>query len=155
MADRGMVKKVLYWLGGILIGALGIVFSEGTMIAATKMFGVTKATLLRVLFTIPASWLVIYLATQAHASTRFTRWLINREAHLSKSAKLAVSGGKWFIIANTAIFLGPVIASILMLMIGFSGKKVYVYSAICAVMCAWLWSAFYSGMLWGLAKFFV
>lgn len=147
--------KWLYWTGGVLTGALAIILSEGVMIATTKAFGVAKATLLRVVFTIPASWMVIYLATRARLNVGFSQWLAKREASLSKRARMAVEGGKWFVIGNTALFLGPIITSILMLMIGFKARLVYVYAAVFAVIVAWLWAAFYSGMLWGLAKIFV
>lgn len=144
----------MYWLAGILITVIGLTFVEGSLILTTKLFGVTKATLIRVSCTIPLSWLVIYLSTKTRRSFRFSNWLAAKEAGLSKTAKTALKGGKIIAVVNTAAFLGPIIASILMLMMGVKARKAYIYAVPCAFLCAWLWCAFYSGMLWGIGKVF-
>lgn len=147
-----ILRRNLYWLIGVFFAILFVVFMEGSLIATTKLFGVARATLIRVSITIPLSWLVIYLATKSGRSLGFSNWIKAKEAKLSKSAKAAFEGGKFLVVLNTAVFLGPIIASILMLMIGVKAKLVYVYAVICAFLCAWLWSMFYCGMLWGIAK---
>ena len=147
-----ILRRNLYWLIGALFAILFVIFMEGSLIATTKLFGVARATLIRVSITIPLSWLVIYLATKSDRSFHFSNWLKEKEARLSKSAKVALQGGKFLAVLNTAIFLGPIIASILMLMIGIKARLVYIYAVISALLCAWLWSMFYCGMLWGIAK---
>ena len=150
----GMLKKNILWLLGAAAALAALILIEGSMVVTTKIFGVTKATLLRVVFTIPLSWLVIYLATRSKKSFRFTNWLAARQAKLSNKAKVAIEGGKFVVVVNTAIFLGPIVASILMLMIGITPRRIYGYAVLGALLSAWLWSAFYSGLLWQLAKVF-
>lgn len=144
------MRRSLLWLAGVIVAVSAVLFTEGTIIAATKFFGVVRATLLRVVFTIPLSWLVIYLATRSKKSLKFTKWLDERQRKLSGKAKAAVEGGKFLVVANTAIFLGPIVASILMLMLGVSGRRSY--AVICAFVSAWLWAAFYGGILCELAR---
>jgi len=146
------MRRSLLWLAGVVVTVSAVLFTEGTIIAATKLFGVTRATLLRVVFTIPLSWLVIYLATRSKKSLGFTKWLDERQRKLSGKAKAAVEGGKFLVVVNTAIFLGPIVASILMLMLGISGRRIYAYAVICAFLSAWLWAAFYGGILCELAR---
>lgn len=149
-----VIKKNLHWLAGILLTAGAFIFTEGSLIATTKVLGVTKATLLRVSFTIPISWFVIYLSTKSKSSRRFHDWLARKEASLSRRAQVVMKSGKAIAVLNAAIFLGPIIASILMLMIGIEAKRAYLYAIFCAILCAWTWCAFYSGMFWGLGKIF-
>ena len=154
MSLTDILRKNLYWIVGVILAILSIAFVEGTLIATTKIFGVTKATLIRVSFTIPLSWLVIFLATKSKKNVHFSNWFASKEAKLSRKAQVAVEGGKFIAIVNTAIFLGPIIASILMLMVGLKAQRVYIYAVLCAFLSAWLWCAFYSGMLCGLGRLF-
>lgn len=150
----GVILKNLYWVAGAVLAIFGLVFTEGSLIVTTKLFGVTKATLIRVSFTIPLSWLVIYLATRSRKGFYFGNWLAEKEARLSNRARIALRGGEVLSVINIAIFLGPIIASIFMVMIGISSLKVYLYAVGCAVLCAWIWAMFYSGMLWGIMRIF-
>jgi hypothetical protein len=151
---QGRKNKKLYWLGGVLLAVAGIILVEGSLIAATKMFGIIKATLIRVTFTIPLSWLVIYLCLGTNTSAKVRHWFSEKQAALSKRAQLALSGGKFFVILNTAIFLGPILASILMIMVDVERKRLYFYASLCALLSAWIWSCFYSGVCWSFAKIF-
>gem|GEM_PF-427572 len=152
-SDNSMQKSLL-WISGIIAAIFAVIITEGSLIVTTKAFGVIKATILRVAFTIPASWIVIYLATKTKKSERFRSWIAGKEAHLSKRAKVAVNGGKAVVLFNTSIFLGPVIASILMLMIGIEKHRIYAYSVLAALLSALSWCAFYGGMLCGIEKLF-
>lgn len=145
-------KKNLYWIAGILLTILGLIFTEGSLIATTKIFGVMKATLIRVAFTIPLSWLAIYLCESTQTSAKVRAWFDKKKASLSGKAKLAIAGGKFLVIVNTAVFLGPIVASILMIMVGVHGKRLYFYAVLCALLSAWAWSSFYGGVCWGCAK---
>lgn len=147
-----VLRKNILWIISALAALAVIILTEGSIIAATKLFGITKATLLRVVFTIPLSWLVIYLATRSKKSLKFTRWLEARQSKLSGRAKAAIEGGKFLAVVNTAIFLGPIVASILMLMVGVYMKRIYAYAVLCAFLSAWVWAAFYGGLLCQLAK---
>ena len=71
---------------------------------------------------------------------------------LSGRVKRIVKGTEVIVVLNTAIFLGPIIASILMIMIGVRPARVYIYSVFCAVLCALAWCCFYKGMFWGYDK---
>lgn len=146
------MDKTLRWFIGITLAVLGIIFFEGSFLATTRIFGIVKATLIRVVFTIPLSWLVIFLFANTKANARVSGWFEKKQAHLSRRARIAVEGGKFLVIVNTAIFLGPVLASILMLMIGIKGKRVYFYAVLCALLCAWLWACFYGGVCWSFDK---
>ena len=148
-----ILQKRLYWFAGILLAILGVIVAEGSLIATTKLFGILKATLLRVSFTIPLSWLAIFLCAKANVSARVRGWILEKQARLSKRARLAVKGGEFFVILNTTIFLGPILASILMVMLGIRGKKIYLYAVLCALLCAWMWCCFYGGVCWGVTKF--
>ena len=147
-----MKNKKLLWILGIALTILGLIVTEGSLIATTRIFGVMKATLIRVAFTIPLSWLAIFLCAPTNTSAKVRAWFTNKQASLSKRAKLAVAGGEFLVIVNTAIFLGPILASILMVMIGIQGKRLYFYAVLCALLCAWVWSGFYSGICWGICK---
>ncbi len=150
----GILNKKTYLASGFLLAVLGLVLMEGSFLATVKLFGIMKATLIRVVFTIPLSWLAIYLFGNTNTSARIRDWFQKKQESLSRRAQLAVEGGKFFIIVNTAIFLGPVIASILMLMVGIEKKRIYYYAVICAFLSAWLWSCFYGGVCWGFGKIF-
>ena len=151
---KNIFWKNLYWLVGVTLTVLFLVFTEGTMIMTTKLFGVVRATFLRMFFTVPLSWLVIYLSTKSRRSFYFSNWLAAKEAKLSGAKRAALKGGKFLAVINTAVFLGPIIASVLMLIVGVKPKKAYIYAALCAFLSAWVWSAFYSGMLCGLGRIF-
>lgn len=146
------LRKKLYFIAGIAAAILGLVFVEGSFLVTVKLFGVVKAVFIRVLFTIPLSWLAIFLFANTKTSAKVRNWFIKKQESLSRQAQLAVEGGKFFVIINTAIFLGPVLASILMLMVGVQSKRVYFYSVLCALLCAWVWSCFYGGVCWGFTK---
>ena len=152
--QQGSISKKLYWLGGTLLAVLGIILLEATVIATIKIFGVVKATFIRVAFTIPLSWIAIYLCLGTNTTANIRSWVSRKQAALSKRAQLALSGGKFFVILNTAIFLGPILASILMIMVGIQGKKLYLYAVLCALLSAWTWSCFYGGVCWSFAKIF-
>jgi len=145
-------NKKLYWAAGILLTILGLIFTEGSLIATTRMFGVMKATLIRVAFTIPLSWLAIFLCEGTNTSASVRAWFAKKRASLSRKAQLAVAGGKFLVIVNTAVFLGPIIASILMIMVGVQGKRLYFYAVLCALLCAWSWSCFYGSVCWWFGK---
>ena len=145
-------NKKLYWIAGILLTILGLIITEGSLIATTRIFGVMKATLIRVAFTIPLSWLAIFLCVGTNTSAKVRAWFAKKQASLSGRARLAVAGGEFLVIVNTAIFLGPIIASILMIMVGVQGKRLYFYAVLCALLCAWAWSCFYGGVCWGIGK---
>ena len=145
-------NKKLYWIAGILLTILGLIVTEGSLIATTRIFGVMKATLIRVAFTIPLSWLAIYLCAGTNTSAKVRAWFAKKQASLSGRARLAVAGGEFLVILNTAVFLGPIIASILMIMVGVQGKRLYFYAVLCALLCAWTWSCFYGGVCWSIGK---
>lgn len=145
-------NKKLYWIAGILLTVSGLIVTEGSLIATTRMFGVMKATLIRSAFTIPLSWLAIFLCAGTNTSAKVRAWFAKKQASLSKRARLAMAGGEFLVIVNTAIFLGPILASILMVMVGVQGKRLYFYAVLCALLCAWAWSSFYGGVCWGVTK---
>ena len=147
--------RVWAWLGGIALTGAVFVMAEGSLMATSKIFGPVKAALIRVAFTIPLSWCAIYLSSDFSASRFLKTWYEKKEASLSKTAKVAVEGGKAIAVLNTAVFLGPVLATILMLMLGYRGKRVYVFAALCAIICALAWCSFYSGIFWGIDKAFL
>ncbi|MFA5144296.1 MAG: hypothetical protein WC522_09100 [Candidatus Omnitrophota bacterium] len=148
-----MVKnKKLYWIWGALAAAVGFVLVEGSLVATTKLFGIIKATLIRVVFTIPLSWLVIFLCSGTNTSDKVRSWFLKKQAALSHRAQVAISGGKFFVIINTAILLGPILASILMVMVGINKRRIYLYAALLAILCAWAWCSFYGGVCWTFTK---
>ncbi|MDD5428713.1 MAG: hypothetical protein PHI58_05715 [Candidatus Omnitrophica bacterium] len=150
----GTLDKKLYLASGVLLTILGLIFLEGSFIATVKLFGVVKAAFIRVLFTIPLSWLAIFLFANTETSAKVRGWFLKKQESLSHRAQMAVAGGKFFVVANTAIFLGPILASILMLMVGVQGKRIYFYAVLCALLCACVWSCFYGGVCWGFEKIF-
>lgn len=149
------IKKSIIWVLGISAAVFAVIFTEGSLIVTTKLFGVIGATFIRVLFTIPLSWLVIYFATKTNKNARFQKWLEEKEKRLSDRARIAVNSGKAVVVFNTALFLGPIIASVLMLMLGIAARRIYVYATLCALLSAGAWSAFYGGMLCGIEKLFL
>ena len=102
--ERMDKNKKLYWFAGILLTVLGLAFTEGSLLATTKLFGVIKATLIRVAFTIPLSWLAIYLSAKTNTSARVRNWILKKQAELSGRARAAVAGGEFFMILTTTIF---------------------------------------------------
>jgi len=145
-------KKNFYWIAGLLSTVLGFVFFEGWLIVFAKVLGPLKATALVSILTIPPSWLIIYLSTRYGNTGRFGEWLSKKEESLSRRTQRAVEGGKFVAILNTTVFLGPIVTSILMLMLGFENRKVYLYAVISAIICAAIWCSFYSGVFWGFEK---
>lgn len=127
---------------------------EGSFLVTTKIFGIVKAALIRVTFTIPLSWLAIFLCARTNVSVRTRGWFEKKQAQLSKRAQMALKGGKFFVVVNTAIFLGPVLASILMLMIDIKVRRAYFYAILCALLSAWFWACFYGGVCWSFDKIF-
>lgn len=146
------MNKKLYWIAVIALAILGFIITEGSLIATTKIFGIMKATLIRAAFTIPLSWLAIFLCAGTNTGAKVRAWFAKKEASLSERARLAIAGGEFLAIVNTAIFLGPILASVLMVMIGVHGKRIYFYAVLCALLCAWTWSSFYGGVCWWFGK---
>jgi len=143
---------VLSWLGGIAIAVLWYIFAEGWLILVVKLFGFWGGAAIVTLVTLVLSWVVIYFSSGAGNIGRFRDWLKEKEAGLSAAAKAAAQGGKTLVVANTAVFLGPMVAALLMLMLGIRRDKVYFYSIFCALLCAVVWSGFYSGIFWGVRE---
>lgn len=162
--------KGLAWLGGIALTVMWFVFAEGWLIMMVKLFGFWGGAAIVTLVTLILSWIVIYLSSGARNIGRFRDWLKEKEAELSGKAKAAMQGGKirhanfapttvyialggkMLVVANTAVFLSPMVAAILMLMLGVRRNKVYLYSIFSCLLCAFVWSAFYSGIFWGIHK---
>lgn len=144
------IKKHLVWAGGIAGTVAWFVFAEGWLILVVKLFGFWMGAGIVTLATLALSWMVIYFASGARNVGRFSSWLKEQEAELSGKAKATVGGGKVLVTANTAVFLGPMFAAILMLMFGLPRNKTYIYSIPCALLCGFFWSAFYSGIFWGI-----
>lgn len=152
VSDKGNVKKGMLWLGGIIATVLWYIFAEAWLILVVKIFGFWGGTAIVTLVTLVLSWIVIYFASGARDISRFRDWLKKKETELSEKAKAAVQGGKTFVVANTAIFLSPMVAAILMLMLGIRRDKVYFYSIFSCLLCAVVWSGLYSGIFWGIHK---
>lgn len=155
MAAGENIKKGILWLGGIAATVLTYVLAEAWLILVVKIFGFWGGTVIVTLVTLALSWLVIYISSNARGIGRFRNWLKEKEASLSGRVKAAVEGGKTVVVANTAIFLGPMVAALLMLMLGVRKEKAYFYSIFCALLCAIVWSGFYSGIFWGISKVFI
>lgn len=145
------IKKIFYWLSGITLTALWYIFAEGWLILVVKIFGFFWGSIIVTLVTFLLACIVIHLATGSHKFTKFSEWLKEKEESLSNRAKTAVTGGKVLAVANTAIFLGPMVSAILLLMFNIEKKKVYLYSVFCSILCAVFWSGFYSGVFLGIS----
>ena len=148
------IKNSAFWFAGIAVTALAFIFAEGWIMLAVKFFGALWATVIVSAVTTPVAWLVIYMATRSNANRFLRDWIIKKETELSGKAKAAVKGGKVFVVLNTTIFLGPIIASLLMLTLGIAVRKVYVYAVLCAILCAGVWCSLYGGVFWGISKIF-
>ena len=148
------IKKSLYWFGGITATALWYIFAEGWLILIVKIFGFALSTVIVTLVLIILSWLVIYVLSGSRNIGKFREWIKEKEESLSGKAKAAMGGGKVLAVANTAIFLGPMVSAILMLMLGLERKKTYIYSIFCAFLCAIVWCGFYSGVFWEIHRIF-
>ena len=149
------ITNYLSWLGGIALTVIWFIFAEAWLIIVVKIFGFWGGTAIVTLVTLVMSWIVIYISSRARNVTRFRVWLKRKEAELSGRAKQALRGGKVLVVANTAVFLGPMFAALLMLMLGARRKRVYFYSIFNSLLCAVVWSGFYSGIFWGIHKMFV
>ena len=148
------ISKNLNWLSGISLTVIWFVFAEGWLILVVKLFGFWGGAAILTLVTIILSWIVIYISSRAGSVGRFRDWLNEKEAELSGRAKAAVQGGKTLVVVNTALFLSPMVAAILMLMLGVRRNKVYLYSIFSCLLCAVIWSGFYSGIFLGIHKIF-
>lgn len=148
------IRKGMLWLGGIGAAVLFYILAEAWLILVVKVFGFFAGAAIVTLVTLMLSWLVIYVSSGSRDVGRFRNWIKKREAELSGRAKAALEGGMALMVANTAVFLGPMVAAILMLMLGVRKEKAYFYSVFCAILCAVVWSGFYSGVFWGIGKIF-
>ena len=92
LATLSLAGLVAYLLAGILLTIVGLIFTEGSLIVTTRIFGVMKATLIRVAFTIPLSWLAIFLCEGTKTSAKVRAWFARKKASLSRKAQLAVTG---------------------------------------------------------------
>lgn len=146
------IKRNIAWMGGVAAALLWFIFAEGWLILIVKLFGFWGGTAIITLVTLILAWIVIFLASGAGKIGRFSDWLKAEEAKLSGKAKAAAGAGKALVVANTAIFLGPMFAAILMLMFGLERGRVYIYSILCSLLCAVVWSGFYSGIFWGIRR---
>lgn len=142
------LKRGIFWLGGISLTALWYILAEGWLIIVVKIFGFFWSILIVTLVTFILACIVIHFATSSRNVGKFRDWLKEKEEHLSKKAKTTVTGGKILAVANTSVFLGPMVGAILMLMFNVEKKKVYFYSIFCSILCAVFWSGFYSGIFW-------
>jgi hypothetical protein len=152
-SDTGIKRGVLFSAATVLT-VVGFVFFESWIILCVKMFGFVASTLLVTLVTAAMSWIVIYAASGSRNVGRIKGWIRDKEASLTARAAAAVKGGKAVAIINTTVFLGPIVASVLMLMLGLEAKRVYLYAALSALLCAAIWCGIYSGMFWGIHQFF-
>ncbi|MFA6079406.1 MAG: hypothetical protein WC779_06655 [Candidatus Omnitrophota bacterium] len=153
MDKNSAFMSSLSWIGGIALTVLIYIFAEGWLILVVKIFGFTIGTAIVTLVTLALSWLVIYYSSGARNIGKFRDWIKEKEGHLSTVAKGAMNGGKALAVVNTTVFLGPIVASILMLMLGLDRKRVYIYSVMCALGTAIIWCGLYSGVFWGIHKF--
>ena len=149
---KKVITRDFSWLGGIAITVIWFVFAEGWLILVVKLFGFWGGTAIVTLVTLILSWIVIYVSSRARNIGRFRYWLKEKEVELSGKVKSALEGGKALVVVNTAIFLGPMVAALLMLMLGVRRNKVYFYSIFCSLLCAVVWSGFYSGIFLGIHK---
>ncbi|MFA5147310.1 MAG: hypothetical protein WC515_08040 [Candidatus Omnitrophota bacterium] len=154
MGWKERVRKDLYWLGGITLAAIWYIFAEGWLILMVRIFGFSLSTVIVTLILIILSWFVIYVASGAGNIGRFREWLKEKEDSISPGAKTAVGGGKVLAVLNTAVFLGPMVSAVLMLMLGTGRNKAYLYSVFCAFLCAVVWCGFYSGIFWEIQRIF-
>lgn len=146
------IKKYLCWLGGIVATVIWYVFSEAWLILMVDLFGFAWSTIIVTIATLALSWLVIYASVNSNKLSRLRDWLVGKEGNLSKKVQVAMKSGKVLVVANTAIFLGPMVAAFLMLMLGLKARKVYIYSIFCALLCAIFWCGLYSGIFWEIHK---
>jgi hypothetical protein len=144
------IKRGAVAAGGVAATVAGFIFAEGWLILAVKVFGFALATAIVTVVTAVISWAIIYLASGSRNITRFNAWLKEKEAGLSGRAMAAVKGGIVIAVVNTTVLLGPIVASVLMLMLGVDRKKAYIYSGLGALLCAAIWCGFYSGLFWGI-----
>lgn len=149
------IKKNFNWIAGILFTIIGFVFAEGWIILAVDVLGFVKSTIVVAVISIIFSWVVIYLSAKSSGNNFLKEWFSKKETEMTKHAKIALKSGKFIAVVNTAVFLGPIFASLLMLVLGIETKKVYIYAIFCAFLCASVWCGLYSGVFWGVDKIFV
>ena len=149
---KDSVRKNLSWLIGIFVTLLAFVLAEGWLMLFAKALGPVRAAILIIFISTSLSWLVIYFLTRFGKSRFLGSWFSKREKSLSKRAEMAVKSGKFIVVLNSTVFLGPILTSVLMLILGLKGRKVYVYAACSAVFFALTRCGFYSGAFWGFDK---
>jgi len=147
--------RAFLWVSGTVVAVAGVIFYESFWVGLVKYAGFQRASLVRFIFTLVTSWVVIRLASGSRHSRRVREWLSEKEARMSERAKKIAAGGKFLAVVNTAIFLGPPIASILMMVLGIDIRRVYLYALLCSLLVAGIWCGFYSGIFWTLGKIFV
>lgn len=144
------ITENMAWLGGSVTAVVVFILAEGWLILTVKFFGFLWSTVIVTVIPLLIAWGVIYISARSRNIKRFNDWLTRKEEALSKRAKKAAEGGKFIAVFNTALLLGPIIASILMLMLGVDRRRIYVYAVFCAILCAVAWCGFYSGIFWGI-----
>lgn len=150
MSDNKDVVEGLGWAGGITLTVIGFIFAEGWLVLTVKIFGFGIATLIVTAVPLCIAWFVIYASSGARSIGRFRDWLSKKEKALSGRAAAAVKGGKALVVLNTAVLLGPIVAAVLMLMLGVERRRVYLYSVVSAFLCAVIWCGLYAGIFWGI-----
>lgn len=149
MSWAELVKRSLGWAGGITLTVLWYILAEGWLILVVKLFGFAGSMAIVTLVTLVLAWIVLYISSSSRNIGRFRDWLLEKEKELSgRAKKAAVKGGKVLAVANTAVFLGPMVAAVLMLMFGIEKKKIYIYLVFCSLLCALFWCSLYSGIFW-------
>lgn len=146
------VRNFLCWLGGVGLTALGFIFAEGWIILVVKIFGFVLSALILALVFLLLSYIVVYFSSGSRGMGRFHDWIRRKEASLSGRAQAVVKGGEALAVVNMAALMGPIFSAILMMLLGFDRKKVYVYSIFCALLWAVIWCGIYSGVFRGIHK---
>ncbi len=151
----GVAVRVFLWVSGAIVAGAGVIFYESFWAGLVKYAGFQRASLGRFIFTLVISWVVIRLASGSRHSLRVREWLSEKEARMSERAKKIAAGGKFLAVINTAIFLGPPIASILMIVLGIGIRRVYLYALLCSLLAAGVWCGLYSGIFWTWGRVFI
>ena len=154
MGFKDATKKMTLLGSGAILAILGYLLGEGWIMVTAKHLGFIKGSLFVSAITVSVCWVVVYLLCDIRFSAVVRNWFKEKEAILSHKAKMAVEGGKFAVIANTAIFISPTLAAVLMVMLGIEGRRLYAYAALGAVSCSVLRCAVYCGVFWGAGKLF-
>lgn len=150
----GVAKKILkalLWTSGVLAAAVVFLAIDAWKIIAVKRLGYAWGTVLSTVVTTLLAWAVIWLSNASGAGSFAKKWIEEKKAGLSERAQKAVKVGQPVIIINTAILLGPVVASLLMLVLGIR-RWIYGYAFLAALLCQAIWCGVYSGAFWGIEK---